>query len=94
MCDEWKNSFETFYIWALANGYQDNLTIDRIDNTGNYEPSNCRWADRITQQNNTSRNVWVSYGDEVHTIAEWGRKLGITQNAMRYRLSKGWGCRV
>lgn len=94
ICDEWKNSFEAFYTWALANGYQDNLSIDRIDNNGNYEPTNCRWADRITQQNNTSRNVWVFHAGETHTIAEWGRKLGITPNAMRYKLSNGWGCRV
>lgn len=94
ICEEWKNSFENFYVWALSNGYRDDLTIDRIDNSGNYEPSNCRWADKITQQNNTSRNVWIFFDGETHTIAEWRRKLGITPNAMRYRLSKGWGSRA
>lgn len=56
MCNEWLNNFETFYIWAIKNGYKEGLTIDRINNDGNYEPINCRWTTRAEQNRNTRRN--------------------------------------
>lgn len=52
VCDEWKDDFQAFYDWAMANGYSDELSIDRIDTNGNYEPNNCRWTDLKTQNNN------------------------------------------
>ena len=55
VCDEWKSDFQSFYKWAISNGYRGNLTIDRIDVNGNYEPSNCRWISMSEQQRNKSR---------------------------------------
>ncbi len=52
ICDEWKNDFMSFYNWAMSNGYSDELSIDRIDNDGNYEPNNCRWTTRVVQNRN------------------------------------------
>lgn len=60
ICDEWKDNFQAFYDWAMANGYRDDLTIDRIDVDGNYEPSNCRWATAKEQANNKRRNKHVN----------------------------------
>ena len=59
VCDEWKNSFESFYEWAMSNGYREDLTIDRINVNGNYEPSNCRWATIAEQQANKRSNLEI-----------------------------------
>ena len=86
MCDEWRNDFMAFYSWAMANGYADNLTIDRIDANGNYEPSNCRWATQKKQQNNRRNNRVLTHNDETHTIAEWSEKTGINYKTLYSRI--------
>lgn len=90
ICDEWMNSFDAFAEWAINNGYEDGLSIDRIDNEGNYEPSNCRWATRFEQANNTSQNVNITYNGETHSVAEWSRILNIHNSTLANRLKHGW----
>ena len=90
VCDEWKNDFMIFYNWAIDNGYQDNLTIDRIDYNGNYEPSNCRWATNLQQANNKKNNVYIVYKNKKYTIAELARKYNLEYETFRYRIHHGW----
>lgn len=89
MCEEWKE-WEQFRIWAIQNGYQEGLTIDRIDVNGNYEPLNCRWVNCIVQANNTTRNVRISYQGEIHTISEWARIIDVPVHVLNSRLRYGW----
>ena len=71
VCDEWKNSFEAFYEWALKNGYSDELTIDRIDNDSNYCPENCRWSTIKEQCRNRSTNIQITIGNCTRSLTEW-----------------------
>lgn len=90
MCDEWKNSFESFSKWAYANGYRDDLTIDRIDNDGDYCPENCQWADRYSQANNKRNNHLYTYQGKTQTLPVWCREMDVPYKRAWYRLSKGW----
>ena len=93
VCDEWLQNVKAFYDWAMANGYQDDLTIDRIDNDGNYCPDNCRWVDMRTQCNNRSTNTFITHDGQNLTIAEWARRTGVPPEELRDRLyRRGWEC--
>lgn len=90
VCDEWKNDSKTFFEWALSNGYRDDLTIDRIDNNGNYEPSNCRWVSVKTQCRNTRKNHLITYNGETRCLIEWSELTGIKHTTIDERLKRGW----
>lgn len=87
--NEW-HDVNVFYTWAINNGYQEHLTINRIDNDGNYEPTNCNWVTRKEQANNRRGNVVISYNGETHTQTEWLEILGISKNTYKDRLSRNW----
>lgn len=88
VCEEWKNSFEAFYNWSIANGYAENLSIDRIDNEKAYSPDNCRWADIATQANNKSNNRLITYKGKTQTLAQWSKELNINYAKLQARINK------
>jgi hypothetical protein len=90
ICSEWKNNFMSFYDWAIANGYNEVLTIDRKNNNGNYEPSNCRWISVKGQHRNTRRNTFLCYNGEKKCVSEWAEILGISKETLYSRIKRGW----
>lgn len=93
ICDEWlnkENGFINFYNWAINNGYKVDLTIDRINVNGNYEPSNCKWATIKEQANNRRSNHLITYNGETHNITQWAEILNISYGALKNRIRNGW----
>lgn len=86
VCAEWEE-FVNFYEWAMANGYSEELTLDRKDNNKGYCPENCRWATMGVQQKN-KRCTRLSFNGVTHTIEEWSKIIGVSNSGIRYRLSK------
>ena len=84
VCEEW-NSFFPFAIWAILNGYEECLTIDRIDTKGNYCPENCRWSDITTQANNTTRNHYI----EGKTVAQYAEENNLNYRTLHNRVARG-----
>ena len=100
MCEEWQDDVFAFRNWSLANGYSDDLSIDRIDPNKGYSPDNCRWA-TVKEQNNHlqprwtftpkrgyKQKTWVIDGEE-KTVQAWCKEYGITTQAVLYRINKG-----
>ena len=87
VCDEWLE-FEPFQSWALANGYTDSLTIDRINVNGDYEPGNCRWVTKAQQHNNMRSNRIITFMGEAYTLTEWSKLLGINRATLHGRLQR------
>ena len=90
VCSEWASEYATFEKWALANGYTNRLTIDRIDNNGNYTPDNCKWSTYKQQENNRRNNRKITVAGETHTVSEWSEISEISGATLCYRLNNGW----
>lgn len=88
VCDAWRGSFVQFI--ADMGDPPPGMSLDRIDNDGNYEPGNCRWATREQQQNNRSVNVRISHDGAERTVAEWARIAGVSFRTMSKRIARGW----
>lgn len=89
VCKEW-HDFETFEKWAKENGYGEKLTIDRIDNNGNYCPENCRWATAKEQGNNTRSCRKITYKGKTKTMRGWEEEMGLSKGVIYWRLKHGW----
>lgn len=95
VCDEWRNDYEQFEAWAMANGYDESAkrgkcTLDRIDLNGNYEPSNCRFIAIKEQNRNRRSNVLITYNGETHCMSEWAEIAGLKYGTFLKRIYAGW----
>lgn len=90
VCEKWKNDFVEFKEWAINNGYRENLTLDRINVNGNYEPSNCRWATQKEQHNNTRKNHYIQYKGKTYTISQLSELVGRKYTTLKERIKAGW----
>lgn len=88
VCAEWQ-VFETYKDWAISHGYSDNLTIDRKDVNGNYEPSNCRFVDMVAQCNNRRSSKFLTYQGRTLSMSQWSRELGISRFVISARVKQG-----
>lgn len=89
VCEEW-NDFKVFKEWAIKNGYQDDLTIERKNNNKNYCPENCTWIPKSEQSKNRDSNHYLTFNNETKTLSDWARETGINRTTITSRLRNGW----
>lgn len=91
VCEDWKENFCSFQKWAVENGYHKDLTIERIDNNGNYCPENCKWSTRKEQQNNRRGVTQITYNGKTQSRAQWCEELGVSFSTVSFRVNTmGW----
>ena len=90
ICEEWENDYLSFREWALKNGYSDELTIDRIDNSKGYSPNNCRWVSIKEQANNRTNNTIIEYEGKKYTISQFADFIKLPYGTVRQRIKSGW----
>jgi len=89
ICKSWRNSFEAF-LKDMGKAPSPEHSIDRINNDDGYYPGNCRWATMKEQSNNRRTNWYITFEEETLTLAQWAERVGLTSEALRYRLTE-WG---
>ena len=89
VCDEWLKSYHAFRDWAFANGYREDLSIDRIDNDKGYSPENCRWVSVNEQRRNRRNSHWITINGETKRITDWSNETGISIQTFYKRLKRG-----
>lgn len=92
MCKDWKNNYTKFYNWAISNGYNNRLTIERINNNGNYEPNNCKWITLSDQTQNKRNNIILSAFGTTKTCKSWSKdkRCVVEYTTIIKRLNRGW----
>lgn len=90
ICQTWLSDSASFFDWAVQNGYEPGLSIDRINVNGDYCPENCRFIPMGEQASNTRRNRFLTYHGITRTVAQWARSLGVNGKALQHRVDRGW----
>ena len=88
VCDEWLEDKNRFFEWCISSGIQKDLSIDRIDVNGNYEPSNCRWADNYTQARNKRWSIYITHNNISKTLKEWCEEYKVPYETAKNRYNK------
>lgn len=88
ICDEWLYDFRSFYDWAMGNGYQENLSIDRIDNDKGYYPENCRWVPMSVQLGNRSNSLHITVNGQTKELKEWCKQFGVKYHKAYIRIRR------
>jgi|UPI0004BB07BF hypothetical protein len=88
--DTWLSNPAAFYDWAIDSGYSPGLSIERIDNDGNYEPGNCKFILPAEQSSNTRRNRFLTHCGKRMTISNWARAMCVKQQALQHRVNRNW----
>lgn len=90
VCDEWKNDYAVFESWAIAHGYKDGMTLDRLCNNRGYSPNNCRWITNKQQSYNRKTNRYITIDGRTQTLEQWAKERGIGPDVIKHRESRGW----
>jgi hypothetical protein len=90
VCTEWKNDFMSFYTWAMSNGYEDELSIDRVDVNGPYSPENCSWSSPSMQSRNKQDTIYTTIDGIKKPLISWAEENGIKYKTIMTRFYRGW----